>query len=90
MTTFPDRDDQTTSSGTTLKRFASALVGLVIGQILVDKSDTIAKLLVYLSHGPNIDKWRVAQMSLVVIFVFICADVGLGAFVAKRGWVAYE
>ena len=90
MTDSTDDGNKVISSSTALQQFAAALVGLVLGQIVGDKSVTVAKLFLFFWSGPTYPQWHVTQASLLVILVVACAGVTFGAFAAKRGWADHE
>ena len=75
---------------TRIERFAAALVGLVLGQMVGNNSQTIAKVFLLLSDDLQYTQKEVAEVSLHVIFVIACAGACFGALAAKRGWASFE
>ena len=71
------------------QRFAAAIVGLVLGQLVGNNSFTIAKVLVYLRDQPY-TRLRIAEVSLEVAFVLAGVGACFGAFATRRGWASFE
>ena len=76
-------------TGRGLERFATTLVGLVLGQVVGNNSVTIAKAFVIWRDQPYTREW-VANVSLQVIFVLATLGASFGAFAVRRKWASFE
>ena len=89
MNRSPDADD-VVGIDTGSRRFAAALVGLILGQLAGDKSVTIAKVFLYFDDGQFYERQAVAEASLHVIFIVAGVGAFFGCLAAKRKWVSIE
>lgn len=73
-----------------LKRFAAALVGLVLGLLVGSHSVTFAKVWWFLYDENKYTSERVAESSLHVIYIIASVGACFGAWAVKRGWTNFE
>ena len=71
-------------------RFSAAAVGLALGYIIGEHSETVAKLVLYLPHKGNYESWRVAETSLVILILSMGLAMYLGLRASKRDLVRDE
>lgn len=73
-----------------LQRFAAALVGVVLGQLVGSHSATFARVWWYLYDESRYTSERVAESSLHVMYIIASVGACFGAWAVKRGWASFE
>ncbi len=72
------------------RRFFAAVVGLALGYIIGEHSETVAKLILFFSRNGSYESWRVAETSLVIMIIFIGLAMYFGRRASKLGLATDE
>lgn len=74
-------------------RLIALITGLIIGEFAADRSETVARLVLFLWNrldATTLKQHTVFQTQLVVLFLFAMIGGWLGARLAQRGWVEFQ
>ncbi len=71
-------------------RLIAVIVGFVIGEIAGERSEIVARLVLYLWSPHSLQEHAVFEARLVVLFLFAMISTWLGVRLVQRGWIELQ
>lgn len=68
----------------------AAFIGFLLGEIAIQKSETIARAVLNLAGDSCCDIVKTANLSLTIIGIFFFLHISVGAFCGRKGWIRYK